>query len=418
MRTFISILLLATSVAFAQIPGDFKILNEDNHSITVEFVPQFQTQTLKRADGTALQRTAFTGEIIEHNRAGDPWISYRALLLQFPTSRAAVTVVSAESHQVDGMRPLPVPRMKPDEKFGFSPVYESTLTVAVPVYHVAALSDVAPSQGKYVGTLKLYPVVYDQQSGNATVYTRIVVQVTFDPWTGNLMKASRPVPGMIQPGGIRVAPRSAKRVVNDSPLAQGTWYKMEIRETGIYKIDQAFLQKAGISLSAVGNINSIRVFGNGGRMLPEDLSQPRPDGLVEVARHVVDNNANGQFDADDCVLFYGRSTRGWDYNPLNRSYTHYFSYYSEPDYYFLTFGSTTGIEMDTIASTSVAGAYTPPDFQEKMFLKQDRYNLFGSGRQWVGQQFDGNSSSAVYSNTLPGYVAGTSILYRFAFASR
>jgi hypothetical protein len=54
----------------------------------------------------------------------------------------------------------------------------------------------------------------------------------------------------------------------DSPLAQGDWYRMEVKETGIYRIDQDFLSKAGISLSAIGNINSIRVLGNGGGELP------------------------------------------------------------------------------------------------------------------------------------------------------
>ncbi len=238
------VILLAVSAAFAQAPRDIRILSEDNRSLTLEFTPKIWTQTVKSADGTALSRIAFAGEIIDQNKAGAPWISYRGLPLQFPTSRASVTIVSAESHTVEGMRPLPVPRMVPDPKFGLTPVFQSAVAGPLPVYRTAQIVDVSPSSGRFIGTLKLYPIAYDLSSGNATVYTKIVVRVAFDGWPDNSMRTSGPVAGVGRSSAAPVAPRSAKKIAADSPLAQGTWYKMEVRQTGIFKIDQAFLQQA------------------------------------------------------------------------------------------------------------------------------------------------------------------------------
>ena len=53
----------------------------------------------------------------------------------------------------------------------------------------------------------------------------------------------------------------------NSVLSSGNWYKLAVSGEGVYKIDLAFLNSLGIS----GSIPSanIRLFGNGGAMLPE-----------------------------------------------------------------------------------------------------------------------------------------------------
>jgi hypothetical protein len=418
MRKLILIFSILSTTAFAQLSHDVRIVHEDSRSLTLEFTPQFSTQTLKGAGGQKLERISFEGEIAEQGKPGTPWISYRALPVQFPTSHVSVIVVSAESRIEEGMRPLPIPKMVPDKQFGWSPLYQAGTVAKLPTQTIAEVTDVARSQGKFIGTLRLYPVEYDQSANRAKLFTKLVVRIDFDAWSVSSVRASLPAVGNPQGAASSNVPTVQRTTANDSPLAQGVWYKMQVNQTGIYKIDQAFLQKANIAPSSIGNINSIRIFGNGGRMLPEDLTQSRPNGLEEIARFVVDNNGNGVFDADDYVLFYGVSTRGWEYDPATKKYTHYFSYYSNPNEYFLTFGGTPGLAMDTIASTDLAGAFTPNDFQEKIFFKQERYNLIASGREWVGQVFDYFNTTAVYTNSLPGYVASSPVRYRFVFWSR
>lgn len=414
MRKVLLILSFVSATVAAQVPGDIRILSEDSRSLTIEFTPQFSTETLQATNGQTLRRIKFDGEIADNGKPGDAWIAYRGIPLQFPSSRATVTVVSTESKVMDGFRALPIPKMIPDKKFGMSPAFVAGPVPSTPRQKLADVTDIGTSGNKFIGTLKLFPVQYDQNSARATVYTKLVVRIDFDPWSDPSIRASAPTIGMVQSN----VHATVKKTAGDSPLAQGTWYKMEVDQTGMYKIDQAFLQKANIPLSSIGNINSIRIFGNGGRMLPEDLTQPRPDGLQEVARYVVDNNGNGVFDADDYVLFYGVSTRGWDYNPSTKRYSHYFSYYSKSNYYFLTFGGATGVDMDSVGSTDLSGAYVPSDFQEKIFFKEERYNLVASGRQWVGQEFDYYNPTSVFTTSLPGYVASAPVQYRFVFWAR
>ena len=54
---------------------------------------------------------------------------------------------------------------------------------------------------------------------------------------------------------------------NHPVLSNGDWYEITTSENGIYKIDYVFLSQPGINLSNL-NVNSIKLFGNGGGMLP------------------------------------------------------------------------------------------------------------------------------------------------------
>src|SRR5688500_5743780 len=72
-----------------------------------------------------------------------------------------------------------------------------------------------------------------------------------------------------------------------SVLADGSWYKLAVKEAGIYKIDASQLQSMGISTSGLAS-GSIRLFGNGGGMITEDNAAARPDDLLQNAVFVAD----------------------------------------------------------------------------------------------------------------------------------
>ncbi|MBK7182191.1 MAG: hypothetical protein IPH89_04275 [Bacteroidetes bacterium] len=110
---------------------------------------------------------------------------------------------------------------------------------------------------------------------------------------------------------IRAAVYSANSV-----LKTGDWYKISIYKDGIYKIDHAFLESLGIDMSTLDPRN-IRVYGNGGTMLPELNSDPHLDDLVENAI-VVNGESDGVFDPSDYVLFYGKSSSKWEYSLSGR----------------------------------------------------------------------------------------------------
>ena len=56
----------------------------------------------------------------------------------------------------------------------------------------------------------------------------------------------------------------------------------------------------------------------------------------------VEGEADGKFDSGDFVLFYGRSVRGFRYDPASKTWKHYLNHYGEANYYWLTFGGAAG----------------------------------------------------------------------------
>lgn len=66
-----------------------------------------------------------------------------------------------------------------------------------------------------------------------------------------------------------------------SVLSAGNWYQLGVTKEGVYKLTAASLSQAGV-ISGTVTSNAIRIFGNGGAMLPENNRTPRPDDLVEM----------------------------------------------------------------------------------------------------------------------------------------
>lgn len=142
--------------------------------------------------------------------------------------------------------------------------------------------------------------------------------------------------------------------VTNSRLRNGNWYRIKITEEGIYKLDFNFLRSKGIDLSNV-DPRTIQIFGNGGRTLSERVEDFVDIDLVENAILVV-GEEDGKFDASDYILFYAPSTKGWEYKSSSNTFGHYFHYYSDFNYVWLTFGQAQGKRMTPKVSVT-----TQPD---------------------------------------------------------
>ena len=78
----------------------------------------------------------------------------------------------------------------------------------------------------------------------------------------------------------------------NSVLSQGNWYQISTNTNGVYKLDYFNLSQMGISMSNL-QIEDIRLYGNGGGMLPELNSDFRHEDLQENAIKIYDSNGNG-----------------------------------------------------------------------------------------------------------------------------
>src|ERR1700737_1357674 len=95
----------------------------------------------------------------------------------------------------------------------------------------------------------------------------------------------------------------------NSVLATGGWFKIAVKQRGVYKIDVPFLNGLGVNTSNLAS-NSIRLYGNGGRMLPEDNAGLRIDDLEENAIWIEDGG-DGILNGSDYILFFSDGVDYW-----------------------------------------------------------------------------------------------------------
>src|SRR5512138_1743643 len=105
-----------------------------------------------------------------------------------------------------------------------------------------------------------------------------------------------------------------------SVLSTGNWYKVAVDRSGIYRISYEDLSGMGMVLSGVDPAN-LRVYGNGGGMLPEANAVKRVDDLRQIPIQVVDGG-DGSFDAGDYILFFGEAPDKWTLNTTTKLFAH------------------------------------------------------------------------------------------------
>lgn len=179
---------------------------------------------------------------------------------------------------------------------------------------------------------------------------------------------------------------SLNEYADNSVLSSGDWYRLKVQETGVYKLTLNDLETMGIPFTGVSS-SSIRLYGNGGGMLPEANSEYRPDDLQENAIEVVDGGDN-VFGDGDYILFYGESPDSWKPNDNYTAFDHQKNVYSDYTYYYLTTKAGQGKRIQNLASTGEAANVTVNTFNDYAFHENDDHNLIGSGRRWLGEIFD------------------------------
>ena len=174
---------------------------------------------------------------------------------------------------------------------------------------------------------------------------------------------------------------AAQFSVSSSVLASGDWYKFYVDTTGVFKLSKSFIESLGISTRNL-NPQHIRIFGNGGRMIPYVNSQPYPIDPEENAIMVI-GEEDGVFDDGDYVLFYAQGPNGYDEEKRTN-----INCYNDRTYYYINVGSGNGKRIQPLAQPSDPATLVIDTFQEYRYYEEDKYNLAQLGRRWFGNRFD------------------------------
>lgn len=194
-----------------------------------------------------------------------------------------------------------------------------------------------------------------------------------------------------------------------SVLSEGSWHKMAIVNTGVYK-----LTVNNLPLLEGMPFSQIALFGNDGDLMDEDNRTPETDDLQPVPMKVVDHNGNGVFDASDCILFYAEGVTTWRFNSYSSLYSHTLHPYSTANYVYLRTGIA-GTSTIISQESAQANGTEVNTFLIHGLYEQDLTNTHNTGRIWVGSRFAGNSEKT-FTITLPSAVSAGQIWTRIGLA--
>jgi hypothetical protein len=170
-----------------------------------------------------------------------------------------------------------------------------------------------------------------------------------------------------------------------SVLDSGKWYKLGVKESGIYRITYSDLQSMGFNPSSIDPRN-IALYGNGGAMLPEANAASRYDDLIENAIQVV-GESDGVFNNGDYIIFYGEGPHVWQFEPHTGRFSQTRNVYSDHAYYFVTVKNNPGLRISSYNPGTLAPTNTVTEFDGRACHEWDTLNLIKSGSQWYGEEF-------------------------------
>lgn len=177
----------------------------------------------------------------------------------------------------------------------------------------------------------------------------------------------------------RLNPNSTTSITN-SVLSSGNWYRFYIEKSGVYVLDKDFIRNLGINPDNI-NPKKIKIYGNGGRMVPLSNSSLYPFDLEENAIQVVGEDDNS-FDTNDYVVFYGEGLDNWS----AENFTH-LNLYSDRSYYYINVEGEDGKRIEPTIQPSGSSTLSLNTYDDYQFHEVDLNNLGRLGRVWFGESF-------------------------------
>ena len=241
-------------------------------------------------------------------KGGSPDLKYRSFSVFLPSERNnTIQVVNYDVKEQQNVNIAPIPQValfNPNIN-NFENIYytynknaEYSQNKFLPE-NIAELSGVGPLRDMVTGNIIINPFQYNPVTKTSKYYSRIRIRINFgdSPFPLNRPRSREEV-SLLSNSGINFNIASnwlnpkfknafKDRLVSNSVLSTGDWYKIEIKDDnagnseGIYKITKSFLENAGINLNGI-DPRTIKMYGNGGDLLEERMSLPRPEDLLKM----------------------------------------------------------------------------------------------------------------------------------------
>jgi hypothetical protein len=257
---------------------------------------------------------------------------------------------------------------------------------------------------------------FTQNTRGKTAAGFSMLAIRKNPESGVLEKLSSVTIRFVMPAPGQLVRRKTDTYAENSVLANGTWYRIAVENTGVFRITPSFLRDLGVSVNNINSAN-IRIFGNGGGMLPENTSSPRIDDLKEIPL-LMQDGGDGIFDGNDAAYFYATGPHRWRLLANVSRFVHALNLYSDRAFYFITIDNGPGARITQAPDPGISNPdYTTSTFDDYAYVEEDRVNLLKSGRIWFGDVFDFQLSYN-YSFNFPNIVTTEPAIITLRAAAR
>ncbi|MFH4967007.1 type IX secretion system sortase PorU [Gaetbulibacter sp. M240] len=173
---------------------------------------------------------------------------------------------------------------------------------------------------------------------------------------------------------------NAQKVISNSVLSSGLWYKFYIDTTGVYKLSKNFIRALGVNVDGL-DPRTVKIYGNGGRMIPYTNQIPYPIDVQENAIEFV-GESDGVFNDEDYILFYADGPKQFNVE----SNTH-INCYTDETYYYLNISSGNGKRILPMTQPQGPVDLAITSFDDYQFYEKDNYNIANLGRRWFADRF-------------------------------
>ncbi|MDO5509667.1 MAG: type IX secretion system sortase PorU [Weeksellaceae bacterium] len=198
-----------------------------------------------------------------------------------------------------------------------------------------------------------------------------------------------------QPAPINTVVHSTSPIAPVLSSENGRTYKIRVDTTGIFRLDYDFFVQNNIPVDF--NPQRLKIYGNGGQMLPETVAHFRYRGLQENAIYA-HGAEDGAFNPGDYFLFYAQGPHGISRlknNEISSPQIHTYNLYEEHAYYFIQIESS-GFGKRIQEQPQVApGANTFTNFDQILWFEEDNLNIHNLGRQWFANHFSLETSKQI-----------------------
>jgi len=193
--------------------------------------------------------------------------------------------------------------------------------------------------------------------------------------------------------------------ITNSVLRTGNWYRFFVERSGVHRLSKSFLEGLGVGVNNI-DPRTIKIYGNGGQMVPLLNSEPQQFDPTENAIKLVGED-DGVFNDQDYILFYAEGPR-----EFNQESNTNINAYNDKTYYYVNISSGLGKRIQQFNQPTATPDLVIDTFSDYQFHEEDEFNIVKLGRRWFGDRFSSLESERSFEFEFPNIVTTEPVKFR------